>query len=126
MQFNPEACHQEFREKVAAIHGYSPEIGRLDGRELFYLQLLHQIGMLRLGKYILDWGAGVSAFGPIARAIGLEVTIADDFAGGGAVDLNQMDKTRFASVTFGTASNGGITLATPCFADMCVNQLLLT
>lgn len=94
-RFDPEVCHRAFREKVAAIHGWSPETGRLDGRQLFYLQLLHENGLLQPGQHLVDLGAGASTFGPVARALGMEVTIADDFAGGcGEVELEHPDKKR--------------------------------
>ena len=92
--FDAEACHRAFREKVAELYGWSRETGRLDGRPLFYLQLVHETGLLQPGKHLVDLGAGTSAFGPVCRAMGMEVTIADDFGGGGGVELEHLDKTR--------------------------------
>ena len=92
-RFDPAACHRAFGEKVAVLHGFQYG-GRLDGRELFYLQLLHDTGLLQPGKHLVDLGAGTSAFGPVARALGMEVTIADDFGGGGGVELDNLDRTR--------------------------------
>ncbi len=92
-RFDPEACHRAFREKVAEVYGWSKETGRLDARLMFYLQLLHEAGLLSPGRHLLDLGCGTAAFGPVARALGMEVTVADDFAGGGGVDSHALEAT---------------------------------
>ena len=84
--FDREACHRALREKVAVLYGDSPQTARMDPRQLFYLELLHRVGMLSAGKHLLDLGAGTSAFGPVAAAMGMQVSIADDFGGGGGVE----------------------------------------
>jgi SAM-dependent methyltransferase len=92
--FDEEKCHRAFREKVAAIYGWSTETGVMDMRGMFYLRLLDEIDVLSPGKHLLDLGAGTSAFGPVASALGMKVTIADDFGGGGGVDIEHLDATR--------------------------------
>lgn len=92
--FDPEVCHRAFREKVASVYGWSRENGHLDDRLLFYFQLLHEIDVLSPGKHLLDLGCGTAAFGPVARALGMEVTVVDDFAGGGGVDPKATEATR--------------------------------
>lgn len=93
-RFDPDACHRALREKVASLYGWSPEHAHLDGRPLFYIQLIHETGLLEPGRHLLDLGAGTSAFGPVCSALGMRVTIADDFGGGGGVDREHLDKTR--------------------------------
>jgi len=58
----------------------------MDARQLFYLELLYRVGTLAAGKHLLDLGAGTSAFGSVAAALGMQVSIADDFGGGGGVE----------------------------------------
>ena len=67
---------------------FSP-VPYLDERNEFYLQLLNHYGLLRPGKSLADLGAGLSVFGPICRSHGLSVTLVDDFAGGGGVELRR-------------------------------------
>jgi SAM-dependent methyltransferase len=92
--FHAEACHTAFRNKVAVLYGDSPETERMDSRQLFYLELLHRVGMLAAGKHLLDLGAGLSAFGPVASAMGMQVSIADDFGGGGGVVAKNQAEVR--------------------------------
>jgi SAM-dependent methyltransferase len=42
---------------------------------------------LEPGKHLVDLGAGLSVFGPLCRVQGLQVTLVDDFGGGGGVEL---------------------------------------
>lgn len=93
-KFQPEVCHRALREKVAPLYGWSTDRGGLDERNLFYVQLLHEVGLLQPGKHLLDLGCGISAFGPVCRALGMRVTVADDFAGGGGVETDQLAKAR--------------------------------
>jgi SAM-dependent methyltransferase len=72
------------------VHQRDPqlELGeRLDRRLAFYLQLLAEAGLLQEGRVLLDLGAGMSWFGPVARQLGLKVALVDDFGGGGGVDI---------------------------------------
>ncbi|MCO5051955.1 MAG: methyltransferase domain-containing protein [Verrucomicrobiae bacterium] len=91
-KFNADIGNQVFRDKVAAIYGWSTKTGTLDPRLMYYLQLVDQTGSLTAGKHLVDLGPGLAAFGPVARALGLEVTLIDDFAGGGGVDREQREK----------------------------------
>ena len=84
--FDAEICNRAFRQKVAAMYGGSSQTGIMDARQLFYLELLHKVGELAAGKHLLDLGAGTSAFGPTSAALGMRVSIADDFGGGGGVE----------------------------------------
>lgn len=84
--FHPDVCQQAFRQRVAALYGWSPEAARLEGRLLFYLRLVSDTGNLVPGRHLVDLGAGMSAFGPVARALGMEVTLIDDFGGGGGLE----------------------------------------
>jgi SAM-dependent methyltransferase len=84
--FDAEVCQRAFASRVAALYGWPSETARLDARLVFYLKLVAESGHLRPGKHLVDLGAGMSAFGPVARVLGLEVTLIDDFGGGGGVD----------------------------------------
>ena len=84
-QFNPEDCHRAFREGVAPLFAPVTDETKLDARLLFNLRLVADSGMLEPGRHLVDIGAGLCAFGPVARQLGLEVTLVDDFAGGGGV-----------------------------------------
>jgi SAM-dependent methyltransferase len=63
----------------------APEI-KLDARNEFYLRMLAEESVLAAGKSLVDLGAGLSVFGPMCRAYGMEVTLVDDFGGGGGVE----------------------------------------
>jgi SAM-dependent methyltransferase len=45
------------------------------------------------GKHLVDLGCGLGGFGPTAAAMGMKVTLIDDFGGGGSVDLDKPDVT---------------------------------
>jgi SAM-dependent methyltransferase len=93
--FDPAICNQAFRDRVSVIYGDMFDASAmLDERELFYLQLVADTGCLVKGKHLVDLGPGLSAFGPVAAALGNQVTLIDDYAGGGAVDVNRRDITQ--------------------------------
>ena len=104
--FDVEACHRAYREKVAVLYGGSSQTGRMDARQLFYLELLHRVGTLAAGKHLLDLGAGTSAFGSVAAALGMQVSIADDFGGGGG--LNDGNQSQVRDLIAGWKSQLGI------------------
>ncbi len=89
--FDSAACHRALRE-VSPIYG--KDWHHLDDRLVFYLQLVAETGSLQRGKQLVDLGPGVAAFGPVARVLGMEVTLIDDFGGGGGVDRGHLDETR--------------------------------
>ena len=66
-----------------AEHGES-----LNRREAYYFKLLAELGVLESGRELVDLGAGMSWFGPIATALGLQVRVIDDYGGGGGVDIH--------------------------------------
>jgi len=88
-----EAVNRALREKVAEIFGWPRETASLEERQMFYLQLVAETGSLVPGKHLLDLGPGLCCFGAMARALGLQVTLIDDFGGGGAVDPKRQDIT---------------------------------
>ena len=92
--FDPGICNKAFRERVSAVYGdrYGPTAG-LDERQLFYLQLVSDVSCLLKGKHLVDLGPGLSAFGAVAAALGIQVTLIDDYGGGGAVDVSRRDIT---------------------------------
>jgi SAM-dependent methyltransferase len=69
-----------------------PELGEaLDLRLTFYLQMLADAGLLHKGHVLVDLGAGMSWFGPVASQLGLKVTLVDDWGGGGGVEITDRD-----------------------------------
>lgn len=69
-----------------------PELGQaLDRRLTFYLQMLVDAGLMGNGSVLVDLGAGMSLFGPIASQLGLKVALVDDFGGGGGVEIADRD-----------------------------------
>jgi len=89
--FNPEVFNRAFRERVAEVYGDTSGKGALDDRQLFYLEMLAQIGALQKGKHLVDLAPGLTAFGPIAAVMGMKVTLIDDYGGGGGVDVNRRE-----------------------------------
>ena len=92
--FDPEIHRRAVREKVGPALGWPPSDGSLDRRTEFYLRLVHETGNLTAGRHLLDLGPGLYPFGAIVRAIGMDVTLVDDFGGGGGVDAHNADPTR--------------------------------
>lgn len=84
--FDPNAVNRALREHIVARLGGDPN-GVLDERQMFYLQLVAETGALAPGKHLVDLGPGLALFGPVARGMGLRVTLIDDFGGGGGVEL---------------------------------------
>ena len=66
----------------------------LDIREDFYLEILEALGMLASGRTMIDLGAGFSRFSPVAQVLGMNVTIIDDFGGGGGIDPAKVEATK--------------------------------
>ncbi len=93
--FEPAICNKAFHDRVAVIYGDMFDASAtLDERQLFYLQMVSDLGCLMKGKHLVDLGPGLSAVGPVAAALGMQVTLIDDYAGGGAVDVNRRDITQ--------------------------------
>lgn len=67
--------------------------GTLDIREDFYLEILDNLGVLSEGHNLVDLAAGFSRFSPMARLLGMDVTIIDDFGGGGGIDPAERQST---------------------------------
>jgi SAM-dependent methyltransferase len=82
-------CRRLYAEKIKPIFAGQPQSPSLDDRNEFYLRMLADQGLLEPGRHLVDLGAGLSIFGPICRAYGLEVSLVDDFGGGGGVLLGQ-------------------------------------
>jgi SAM-dependent methyltransferase len=89
LPFDRSACEYLYREAIKPIFEGQPQEPSLDDRNLFYLQMLAEHGILRPGKHLVDLGAGLSIFGPMACKLGMEVTLVDDFGGGGGVIAGQ-------------------------------------
>ena len=89
------AFNKAFREHVSEIYGgqFNDAAG-LDDRQLFYLQMVAETGTLQPGKHLVDLAPGMTAFGPVAAALGMRVTLVDDYGGGGGVDVARRDITQ--------------------------------
>ena len=86
---NTVVYNKAFRERVAFLYGEVTDNACLDERQLFYLEMVAQTGCLTGGKHLLDLAPGTTAFGPVARALGMQVTLIDDYGGGGGVDVKR-------------------------------------
>jgi SAM-dependent methyltransferase len=87
--FDRHACERLYNEAVKPLFAGQPQEPCLDDRNLFYLQMLAEHGISQAGKHLVDLGAGLSIFSPMARKLGMEVTLVDDFGGGGGVIAGQ-------------------------------------
>jgi SAM-dependent methyltransferase len=86
-QFDLARCRELYAAKLKPVLlGYKPLL-ELDERNEFYLRLLDDQHLLQPGKRLVDLGAGLSIFGPLCRTHGMDVTLVDDFSGGGGVEL---------------------------------------
>jgi len=91
MSATPAGIENLFRRRVLPLyegHAYQAMLQRegLPPRVRFYFEELDRLGLLAAGRRLLDLGAGLGAFAPLARLLGLEVCIVDDFGGGGGVE----------------------------------------
>ncbi len=87
--------HPEWNAAVAATRalfkGKADDSTPVHLRDIFYIQLLADHGAIAPGKHIVDLGAGLCWFDPILRKLGPEVTLVDDYGGGGGVDKERRD-----------------------------------
>ena len=60
-------------------------------RDVFYVQLLADLGALDESKHIVDLGAGLTWVDTILRKLGPKVTLVDDYGGGGGVDRERRE-----------------------------------
>lgn len=90
-QYDSATFNKFFREKVSIVYGDTSENAALDDRQLFYLQMLADTGALQSGKHLVDLAPGLTAFGPVAAGMGMQVTLVDDYGGGGGVDMNRRE-----------------------------------
>ena len=51
----------------------------------FYVRLVAESGQLNAGRVLVDLGCGLSLFGLLCRVFGMEVSLVDDFGGGGGI-----------------------------------------
>ena len=86
---NRAECERVYRESLKPVIAGYPQARPLDNRNFFYLDLLARHGVLQPGKLLVDLGAGLSIFGPMARKLGMEVALVDDFGGDGGVIIGQ-------------------------------------
>lgn len=88
-RFDLARCRELYETRLKPVlAGYKPLLA-LEARNEFYVRLLGERGLLEPSRQLVDLGAGLSLFGPLCRAHGMEVTLVDDFGGGGGIDLGQ-------------------------------------
>jgi SAM-dependent methyltransferase len=88
-QFDLARCRELYAAKLKPVLlDYKPLL-ELEERNEFYVRLLGDQQLLQPGKRLVDLGAGLSLFGPLCRSHGMDVTLVDDFGGGGGVELGQ-------------------------------------
>ena len=75
----------------ALYKGRADDPTPVNDRDVFYLQLLHDHGELVRGKHIVDLGAGLCWFDTILSKLGPQVTLVDDYGGGGGVDKERRE-----------------------------------
>lgn len=90
--------HPNYREACSKVRkAFAPdsedESGTLDSREDFYLEILQELGVLSASHSLVDLGAGFSWFSPMVKIFGMDVTIVDDFGGGGGIDPREREAT---------------------------------
>ena len=86
----PKEWAQAYRKIFWEVNHREPnsESGEvLDRRTAFALHVLSKAGVIEKGRSLVDLGSGMSWLGPIASQLGLDVTLIDDFGGGGGLDL---------------------------------------
>lgn len=83
--FDRAHCETVYLESIKPIFAGHPQEPSLDDRNTFYLEILARHGALQPGNHLVDLGAGLSIFGPMVRKLGMQVTLVDDFGGGGGV-----------------------------------------
>ena len=91
-QFNTARGRELYAKALKPVLDKYPPAPYLDDRNEFYLWMLGQAGLLQAGKHLVDLGAGLSVFGPLCRAHGMDVTLVDDFGGGGGVEMSQREQ----------------------------------
>lgn len=74
------------RDVVRFFSGQEYRGEPIEDRIVFYLQMIADLGLLAPGRRIVDLGAGICWFDPLAARLGAEVVLVDDFGGGGGVD----------------------------------------
>jgi SAM-dependent methyltransferase len=82
-----DRCHRFFT-------GQSYTGQEVEARIVFYLQLLQDRELLTSGKTIMDLGAGIYWFDPLAKFLGATPVLVDDYGGGGGVDNQNPDPAR--------------------------------
>jgi SAM-dependent methyltransferase len=86
---NRREWERVFVDTLTPVFAGRDQAPNLDDRNIFYLEMLARHGVLEKDRHLVDLGAGLSVFGPMARKLGMDVTLVDDFGGGGGVRLGQ-------------------------------------
>ena len=84
-----ERASSLFHDKVLPLYAGYPGFARIKEnfpRMQYYLNLLAQESTIRPGLSLVDLGGGLSPWSALLSALGLRVTLIDDFGGGGGVE----------------------------------------
>lgn len=91
--FDPALCRKKYQEHLEKhLRNFQPFLA-YDERMEFYARLAFETGQLVPGKRLVDLGCGLSLFGLLCRLYGPEVTLVDDFGGGGGIALGGFSQT---------------------------------
>src|SRR5258708_25230957 len=88
-RFDRQRCRGLCRQQLQPALGSFVSITSLDPRNEFYLTLLGNQQLLLPGKNLVDLGPGISMFGATCRTYGMNVTLVDDFGGGGGIEAGK-------------------------------------
>src|SRR5437588_2969028 len=97
-EFSQASCDKAIGRAAAVVYDTPDQGGKLDPRVFFYLRLIAERDYLRPGLHLLDVGAGISWFGAVAHEFGMQVTLADDFAGGGGIPVGSETQTAMSLI----------------------------
>ena len=104
-----------FHDKVLPLYAGYPGFARIKenfSRMQFYLSLLAQENLVHPGLQVVDLGGGLSPWSALLSALGLRVTLIDDFGGGGGVERNAEETCRTLLSRFRAA---GVSISTQDF-----------
>lgn len=87
LNFDSDMCQRLYRDRLEkGLRTFDPFLA-YEARTEFYVNLAVGTGQIVPGNVLVDLGCGLSLFGLLCRMYGLEVTLVDDFGGGGGIAL---------------------------------------
>ena len=113
--------HEQVLPLYAGCLGQTP-VQKNIARVKFFLSLLAREKPVQPGVHLVDLGGGLSPWPVLMRALGLRVTVIDDFAGGGGVEPGEEEMcqtllTRFRAAGVSIVTQDLLTEPLPCAAE---------